>query len=224
MTVPSQLSNRDVTTLIDIMNFMSKQYSYQYLEIGSYLGASLQWHLETPNCIKVVSIDKRSRDKIKDERQIDYAYTTTTQDMLNALTSNQIPIDKLIAIDGTVDDIPKDFLFDLVFIDAEHTNQAVFYDTLKCYESMKNDSIIMMHDDWIVYKGIEDIENYLADTKQVFRKFKMPNCDITVIVMGNLIDEFEITFGTNCVSWPQFVHNAEKSLAIEIQKNKGNKK
>jgi hypothetical protein len=122
------------------------------------------------------------------------------------------------------DDIPKDFLFDLVFIDAEHTNQAVFYDALKCYESMKNDSIIMMHDDWIVYKGIEDIENYLADTKQVFRKFKMPNCDITVIVIGNLINEFEVTFGTNCVSWAQFAHNAEKSLAIEIQKNKGNKK
>lgn len=221
MPVPSQLGSNDVQVLIACMNFVAEYGSYRYLEIGSYLGASLQWHLSKPNCIQVVSIDKRSQDKIKDERQINYAYTVTTQDMISALKSNGLSVDKLITIDGTVDDIPQDTLFDLVFIDAEHTNQAAYYDAVKCLKSMKKDSVIMFHDDWIVYKGIESVEKHLTDTQQVFRKFKINGCDITAIVMGSFIEPFQSQLGKNSASWAQLVDAAEKRLTREIQHNQG---
>lgn len=219
MAVPGQIGPNDVNVLTSVMDFIATQGSYRYLEIGSYLGASLQWHLTNPACVQVVSIDKRSRDKIKDERQIDYAYTTTTQDMINALTSNGLPIDKLITINGTVDKIPLDDQFDLVFVDAEHTNQAVFYDAVKCSESMNTNSIIMFHDDWIVYKGIEKFEEYLTNNQQIFRKFKMQDSDITVIVLGELINDFDTQLGHKSSPWSQLVDLAESRLPKPPQQN-----
>ena len=212
MAVPGQIGSNDVNVLTSVMNFMAQKGSYRYLEIGSYLGASLQWHLTNPECVQVVSIDKRSRDKIKAERQIDYAYTTTTQDMINALTSNGLPLDKLITVNGTVDNIPLDNQFDLVFVDAEHTNQAVFYDAVKCSASMNTNSIIMFHDDWIVYKGIEKFEEYLTNNQQIFRKFKMQDSDITVIVLGELINDFNTQLGHKSSPWSQLVDLAESRL------------
>lgn len=224
MAVPSQLSGNDVHTLISIMEFVSSQGAYQYLEIGSYLGASLQWHLTNNKCIKAVSIDKRSIDKISDERHIDYAYNVSTQDMINTLASNGLPIDKLITIDGTVDDIPHTDHYDLVFIDAEHTNSAVLYDGKKCISSMKGDSILMFHDDWIVYKGIEKVEEHLTSVGRSYRKFKMFGCDVTVLVFGDLIDPFESRFGSMSVPWTQLVDGAEKRLARELENNQGRRR
>ena len=191
MAVPAQINSSDVRALISIMDFVSSHGAYSYLEIGSYLGGSLQWHLSNPQCQRVVSIDKRSQEKIKDERHIDYAYTVTTRDMLNALTSNNVPIDKLTAIDGTVDNIPSGLQFDLVFIDAEHTNQAVFYDGQKCLAAVNDHAVIMFHDDWIVYQGIEQLEEHLKQIGKIFCKFKISGSDITAIVLGKFIDCFE---------------------------------
>ncbi len=223
MGVPSQLGKKDVETLTSIMEFVASRGSYTYLEIGSYLGASLQWHLSNPLCERVVSVDKRSTDKILDERQINYAYSVSTEDMIKTLRSNRLPVDKLVTIDGTVDDIVDYRDFDLVFIDAEHTNSAAHYDGIKCISVMKENSVLMFHDDWIVYKGIEKLEEQLIGQSKAFRKFKMPECDITAIVFGDLIDPFQSRFGARSVSWNQLVEAAEKRLAREIQRNQGNR-
>lgn len=221
MAVPSQLSGNDVRTLTSIMEFVSSRSAYNYLEIGSYLGASLQWHLTNARCVKAVSIDKRSTDKILDERHVNYAYSVSTQDMINTLTSNKLPIDKLITIDGTVDNIPDTDQFDLIFIDAEHTNSAAFYDGKKCISAMKDDSVLMFHDDWIVYKGIEKLEEHLISVRKPYRKFKISGCDVTALIFGNLVDSFGSRFGEMSVPWPQLVDAAEKRLSREKQKNQG---
>lgn len=221
MPVPNQLSSDDIQTLISIMNFVCLHDSYSYLEIGSYLGGSLQWHLSNSRCKQVISIDKRSRDKIKDERHIDYAYTVTTQDMLDALTSNNVPIDKLTAIDGTADNIPSDLQFDLVFIDAEHTNQAVFYDGQKCLSAVKENSVVMFHDDWIVYQGIDKLVELLTKSNRKFSVFKMTGCDITAVVLGNFVDSFESKFFNTTTKWADFVDAAEKRLDSYLMINQG---
>lgn len=221
MTIPNQLSGQDIQTLISIMNFVCSHGPYSYLEIGSYLGGSLQWHLSNSHCKQIVSIDKRSQDKIKDERHIDYAYTVTTQDMLNVLTLNNLPIDKLTAIDGTVDNIPGNLQFDLVFIDAEHTNQAVFYDGQKCLAAAKENSVIMFHDDWIVFRGIDKLAELLTKSNRKFCIFKIVNCDITVIVLGDFVDFFEPKVSNTTTDWSAFIDQAEKKLADHVKHNQG---
>lgn len=219
ITIPAQLNSNDVGALISIMDFVSSHGAYSYLEIGSYLGGSLHWHLSNPRCQRVVSIDKRSRDKIKDERLINYAYKITTQDMLDTLIANNLPIDKLTTIDGTVDNIPVDTRFDLVFVDAEHTNQAVLYDGKQCLDAVQQDAVIMFHDDWIVYKGLEQLEQHLVQIGKVFRKFKISGSDITVIVLGKFIDQFEFKINNASTQWAEFVASAEKKLSAHLQLN-----
>ena len=45
--------------------------AYHYLEIGSYLGGSIQPHLLDRHCAKIYSIDKRPLNQ-PDERGVDY--------------------------------------------------------------------------------------------------------------------------------------------------------
>ena len=89
----------DSRCLQDVMKLVSSIKTYDYLEIGSWLGASLQWHLTNDRCNSVLSVDLRHVGIIDDERNINFEYTVTTQDMLQALHANSLPIDKLNCID-----------------------------------------------------------------------------------------------------------------------------
>lgn len=219
MSIPAQLSNSDINTLVDVMNFISSQRKYRYLEIGSYLGGSLQWHLNNPDCVEIVSVDKRATDKINDERQIDYRYTVTTQDMLDGLKNNNLSIDKLICVDGTVDDVPADYKFDLIFIDGEHTNTAVFHDAITSLNHLEDSAIMLFHDDWIVYKGIEKIKNHLDNTNKKFSLFKIAFCDISALVFGNDVETFTKWVENRTVPWNAHVQGAQWKLDLEIRQN-----
>jgi predicted O-methyltransferase YrrM len=213
MSVPSQLSRGDFAVLTAVTTFMSLQQSYQYLELGSYLGASLQWHLRNQLCNKVVSVDKRSHNPILDERNIDYTYTSTTQDMLDALHRNNVPTDTLTCIDGTIDDLITDDKFDLIFIDAEHTNSAAYYDACKCLLFLNDNGLIMFHDDWIVFEGIENFEEHLKQKQLKFAKFKLADSDITVIAFGDYCNKFSDYWTTPMVDWDSFKPVAQQRLS-----------
>src|SRR5215210_9559817 len=66
---------------------------YNYLEIGSYLGGSIQPHLLDEKCAKIYSIDKRPKQQ-PDQRGIDYVYqNNSTARMLEQL--RQVDSDKI---------------------------------------------------------------------------------------------------------------------------------
>ena len=217
MTIPSMFSSGDAYHLQRNMELIAQAIpSYDYLEIGSYLGASLQWHLTNDKCNSVISIDLRPQGVVKDERsQFDgkFSYDVTTQDMLQGFMDHNLPIDKLTCIDGTVDNIPADKKFDLVFIDAEHTNEAVFYDATHCFPAMKESCIMLFHDAWIVYQGLEKFNNYLDSIDQYFVAAKMQNCDIYAVAMGSMIDPF-VKYATEYAEdWDTFKAAAAERLA-----------
>ncbi len=73
-------------------------------------------------------------------------------------------LDKLETYDGVIEDLdPQAILnrfpagFQLVFIDAEHTNEAVFSDFLHAYRLAADDSVIMLHDSWMMGSGLKNI-------------------------------------------------------------------
>src|SRR4029079_6423764 len=58
---------------------------YNYLEIGSYIGGSIQPYLLAVRCERIFSIDKRPHSR-PDERGIDYVYEhNSTERMLQNL-------------------------------------------------------------------------------------------------------------------------------------------
>jgi len=216
MTILSMFNSGDAAHLQGSMKLISSILpSYDYLEIGSYLGATLQWHLTNNKCNSVTSVDLRPQGVIKDERDNVndiFQYNITTQNMLDVLRKHNIPLKKLTCIDGTVDNIPTDKKFDLAFIDAEHTNEAVFYDAIHCLSQMKESCIMLFHDDWVVYKGLEKFNSYLDSINRPYAMAKLRNSDIYGIAMGALMDPFTEYAKNYIEDWENFKESSKQRL------------
>ena len=150
----SQTTEMDKLVLLKIRDIVARHGSYKYLEIGSYLGGSLPPFLNDKNCKKVLSIDDRGK-KQKDERGANYDYTEiTTEMMLKNLDKVNLDYKKLETFDGSIDDVIfKDEMYDLIFIDGEHTDRACFRDFIFSKIFFKDDCIVMFHDSSYVYRS-----------------------------------------------------------------------
>jgi len=198
MTVPSQLSPGDSKTLHAVMQQFN---NYAYLEIGSYLGGSLHFHLTNPKCKHAISVDTRQTGQIRDERNIPYAYTTTTQDMLDIFLEHNIPTERLTTVDGSVAQVPTAHI-DLIFVDGEHTNSAVYADAKECVRFTPQ--VILFHDDWIVSQGLEAAAQELTD----YTLLKIAHCDISALVANTARDQFKLT----TVPWAEFITQAKTRM------------
>ena len=74
--VVSQSTENDKRSLLALQSAVRGWHSsYSYLEIGSYLGGSLQPHVLDPRCGKIISIDPRPYAKaVRDQRGHDQLY------------------------------------------------------------------------------------------------------------------------------------------------------
>lgn len=158
----------------------SRLGSFNYLEIGSFLGGSLQVVMRDPRCRRVLSIDPRPAT-VPDKRTGDWSYGThTTADMLALL--RQLPgadLSKLTTFEVGTDILRPDhlpFRPDCCFIDGEHTDAAALRDARFCSAALGGTGIIAFHDWALVKPGIcdflreswHDVSYALAFTGLVF--------------------------------------------------------
>lgn len=163
---------------------------YNYLEIGSYLGGSIQPYLLDERCKNIYSIDKRPEFQ-PDERGVEYQYqnnsTKRMLELLKTVSAENIP--KISAIDGDTKELKVSQIKDeihLCFIDGEHTDEAVFSDFLFCFNSLQKNwgGAIIFHDASIIYNGLADCINYLKNKKVKFRAYNLPDV-VFVIEIGD---------------------------------------
>jgi hypothetical protein len=86
-TIESQTSDLDRRALLAIHDATASVHggSFNYLEIGSFRGGSLQAVIQDPRCAQVISIDPRP-DATPDKRSGSWVYeANTTADMVAAL-------------------------------------------------------------------------------------------------------------------------------------------
>jgi hypothetical protein len=152
---------------------------YVYLEIGSYLGGSIQPHLLDEKCIRIYSIDKRPLVQ-PDARGVDFTYlNNSTARMLENL--KQIApeqIGKIATIDGDTREIPPSKIEEkatLCFIDGEHTDEAVMADFKFCLQVLAQDGAIIFDDAPIVYNAIAEAIEHLKRRAIKFRAFSLPD-------------------------------------------------
>src|ERR1019366_741745 len=128
---------------------------YVYCEVGSYLGESLVPHLLDPMCKRVISIDPRP-NSTPDGRGLHFEYNASTRDMRKVLEAivPRVAIGKLETFEGTLQNYKFDVCPELVFIDAEHTNEAVFQDAITALDNLGTDGIIAFHDSNFVFDGL----------------------------------------------------------------------
>ncbi|MGI8545643.1 MAG: class I SAM-dependent methyltransferase [Aridibacter sp.] len=140
--IESQSTEKDKKSLLTCqfaVRELTRQYNY--LEIGSYLGGSIQPHLMDERCKKIYSIDKRPEFQ-PDERGVAYQYqNNSTRRMLELLeTVSAENISKITTIDADTGEINASQIkdkIDLCFIDGEHTDEAVFSDFLFSFNTLQ---------------------------------------------------------------------------------------
>jgi len=185
MKIPTQLSKNDRIFLEGIMDTISKNKTYSYLEIGSYLGGSIYKHLLNEKCVNALSVDLRP-EKQNDERGTEFTYDISTDSMMDVLKVNNIPTDKLVCFNDDISKLETCERFDLAFIDGEHTNRAAFSDSLNVLPLMLENSIIIYHDTSMVYAAIECFETLLSYQKISFISYKLKDSEIHVIILGKM--------------------------------------
>ena len=104
--VRRQVSWDDRRSLLAIENAVASDGPYTYLEIGSYLGGTVQAPLADPRCTRIVSIDPRTQTA-PDGRLGHYAYEVNTSERMLELLGDVAhgDLSKLQTIEARVDDI-----------------------------------------------------------------------------------------------------------------------
>jgi len=196
---PSQTTDGDRVALETIRGFVSINASgYNYLEIGSFLGGTLLPHLTSPHCARVLSIDRRTSLQPDERRASGYCYkSVTTANLIDELRKHlpdESSFAKLETFDGVIEDIDAEAVktkyltgFQLCFIDAEHTNEAVFSDFLHTLKLSGPNTIIMLHDSWMLGSGIRNIICYLRFTGTPFY-FRRIEDSVTAFFLGRYSD------------------------------------
>jgi len=158
--------------------------AYDYLELGSYLGGSLQVPIADPACRAIVSIDARTAHA-PDVRG-GWAYPDNdTAEMIERLRA--VPgadLDKLTTFDARTDELDPAAVgpvAQLGFVDAEHTPGAALADARFCRAAMGDAGAIVFHDRWMLYRGIRA---FLRDLRGVPRRcYPLPDT-LFVVELG----------------------------------------
>ena len=165
---PSQTSKIDRRCLLAIQRHIRNNRDYyNYVEIGFHLGGSIQPHLLDNKCQHILSIDPRHFKQADDRcagSYYDYQGNSTDR-MLNLL--GQVCHDQLYKIETIeegssnidIDHISNNY--DLIFIDGEHTRDAVKKEFDFSLKLIKDKGVIILHDFWTIKDAIVDIEKSL---------------------------------------------------------------
>ena len=187
--IPSQSTDHDKQSFLAVqLAVRNLKPQYTYLEIGSYLGGSIQPHLLDDRCARIYSLDKRPLQQ-PDARGFDYTYlNNSTERMLEKLREVAPEnMGKLITIDGDSNSIDpaeiKDPI-DLCFIDGEHTDAAVMSDFKFCLGVLNENGCIAFHDAQITYNGLADCIDHLEKNDIQFRAYCLPSI-VFVIEIGD---------------------------------------
>jgi hypothetical protein len=192
--VPSQTYPEDRQSLLLLQKSIRQPANYIYLEIGSHLGGTLQPHLLDSRCTLIYSIDKRPL-ALPDEFTGEVYYPgNSTKRMLDGLREAfpESAVEKIRTFDSDARDLdPKEFSQapDFCFIDAEHTDKAVFADFGFCLRVCSPDSVIAFHDAATVRGGLARIRRQLRKNGTRFQHLLLPK-HVYVILLNGAIEKF----------------------------------
>ncbi|MDJ1177030.1 class I SAM-dependent methyltransferase [Roseofilum capinflatum] len=167
-TIPSQTSAEDRRSLLAVQRATARKYKeYTYLEIGSYLGGTIQPHLVDNRCKRIYSIDPRPVEQ-PDDRSPGYIVhyeNNSTEKMLNMLKAiGYGDIGKIECFDVDASQVDSERIKtapEIMFIDGEHTQSSTRSDFEFCRKVVSENGVILFHDYTIIYPAVIEICNLL---------------------------------------------------------------
>jgi hypothetical protein len=153
------------------------KHTFTYLEIGSYLGGSIQPYVLDPKCRVIYSIDKRPEEQPDDRGQVFSYRDSSTQRMLANLQGvDPHQVRKVICFDSAAANVDALAIADppdLCLIDGEHTRSAVLDDFAFCARVSAPDAVICFHDADVICPAIATIVSALKRKRARFRALKL---------------------------------------------------
>jgi Methyltransferase domain len=162
---------------------------FAYLEVGSYLGGSIQQYLLDPKCSRIYSIDKRpatvpgARDKAGRRKE------NSTENMvenLRAVAPGELH--KLVCFDTDARHVDPALIVeapDLCFIDGEHTDHAALSDFLFCLGVCTREATIYFHNESWIREGIRECLSYLKNENRPCNAYKLPGSTFAIAIGGS---------------------------------------
>lgn len=146
-------TNKNINTRTDVINYFIKRRNYRtYLEIGVDDGVNFM----NVDCSEKIGIDP-SFTKLHTSAK-EYCVRMTSDEFFNS--------------------IPVDQLFDVIFIDGDHTYEQVVKDIANSKKHLSANGVIIMHDVY-VYNEKQTVYNddsaYMGTTYQAFIQQVMMN-------------------------------------------------
>ena len=177
--VYSQLVPEDKRSLLAVQKSVrSLQREYAYLEIGSYMGGSIQPHLLDARCRRIYSIDPRPQVPPDQRGHIQVYPGNSTEKMLGLLREVSAEnVGKITCFDADASAVDPGSIVErptLCFIDGEHTDNAVLSDFAFCRKVLANRGIICFHDPNVVFGGLLKIIEQLHSEGVRFHAFVLP--------------------------------------------------
>ena len=187
--VYSQLEPGDMRSILALQNVIRERgKTYTYLEIGSYMGGSIQTHLLDPRCTRIYSIDNRPYTPSDGRgRDLPYPHNSTSLMLKNLEAIGPQEVTKVTCLEATASEVNRSSITerpDFCFIDGEHTEEAVIADFALCRTVLQDGGIICFHDSNIVFGGIHTIIDGLKREGVVFSACILP-FTVFVIELGS---------------------------------------
>ena len=217
--VEGQLGSRAIRVLIRVQELVSARGSYDYVEIGSYLGRSLQPHLQDADCARALSIDLRPGTTPDERGALDTYAGITADDMVRGLSEvcSQSDLQKLETITDTSHALRamEPNKFDLAFIDGEHTHTAAFYDFLNVLRVMRKEGVICFDDTTLVLTGIRNAFAVLEE-RGVAHASAFGRGGITVVALGPESQSFIDSLGPDLIMPEKRVERRARRRMSEV--------
>ncbi len=219
--LPTQTNAADKSLFIQLLaHVRTRAPHYNYVEVGSYLGGSLVPALRDERCERVLSIDLRPKVQ-PDARGLAYDYSqVTTEAMLVKLRScDGLDLKKLRTFEGSAAEC--DFQaqkFQVAFIDAEHTDEAVFDDFLALFDHLEKHAVCIFHDAPFVLSGLENLRSFLRYHRRECTLLLFDKTAIAVIFLDETLENLPEAIRTSAVNWQAAKKsNRDKMLLRQIQ-------
>lgn len=173
--IRSQTSLADRRSLLAVQRATARRHpEYAYLEIGSYLGGSIQPYLLDPRCSAIYSIDPRPIEQPDDRSPgfvVRYPENSTERMLANLrkLDPERVSVIRCFDSDASAVDPARIAVRpQIALIDGEHTRTAVLSDYAFCRKVLAPEGMILFDDFPIVYPAVLEITRALRKEGQGF--------------------------------------------------------
>ena len=220
--LPSQTSPQDRLWLAKLFEYVRGRHEkYRHVEVGSYLGGTLTPALLDERCVHVLSIDLRPKIQPDCAAHPTITGRSARRRCWSGCGAGTLDLGKLKTFDGGAGGCDfQNQKYQMAFIDAEHTDEAVFSDFLAVYDHLAGGAVCGFHDTNQVTAGMENICRFLGYQRREHGFVVLRDSCVSAIFLDQARERMPGDFAANACDWGEFKNRSRDELLLETVRNR----